>query len=512
MSKVLNIIKSIIFYAFQFSKYIIGFCFLGFVIVFWRLYVEETSWGFSKLPAWMVYLATIIIFLPWEILYELRKTSVSSAIKTKVESLIEVFISLKNGILSVVTNRDFLTRLGKAVLFLVMFMVIAEEFVVREYTTSTRILTIWRNFKQSPGYPIWNFDNMGVRPDYVRAFIYYLIGMIVVRQGGRYIFFPQIKRKEQVIVKRLEEIFYQPNTTKLISYFLLTSIVLVFISYILGQGSYSLVIASPREDEDTTKNLPVYLYPTKEEVVAVELTIQNFDVENPRIDGVLSISEKEHTYQKGGCNDDFYNSECDEETGFPLLFFDQENIVVNGKELPIIITEKNEAGVNKKTAIATDQEFTSRPSGNNYFFPFNEYTANITVSENNLWNYAAIDISTSHRFFSIYPEYEKNSNFTNTNTFYYRIGYAPYYKILVVIIFFALFSFLWVIWHTTERGTLIELSVGVFATIITMRGFLIPQEFSTDPIFLDQVLLVYIALFLFILMFKHESIKENNRF
>ena len=57
----------------------------------------------------------------------------------------------------------------------------------------------------------------------------------------------------------------------------------------------------------------------------------------------------------------------------------------------------------------------------------------------------------------------------------------------------------------------IELSVGFFATIITMHGILVPQEFSADPIFLDQVLLIYIALFLFILLYKHEAIKYLKR-
>jgi hypothetical protein len=512
MSKIWMKIKPLLPPLMQYMKIIALIGFLFFVIVFWYTYILETSWGLNRLAGWWIYLITITIFLPWEIIWGLRKTKIYPRIKNEFGERKQDFLHTKNNIVSALTEKDFLKRLRNASLAIIVFMIFAEVYVVREFSTTSQIENIWRITSSTVKVAFNNTVNYlsaisGIRTSYeFRGFVFYIIGLIVLRQGIRYVFSNWVTIIESNVIQKLEDIYSQPNKTKLLAYALLTLIALVFISYVLGQGSYSLIIESPLEKggaSRTSNSIPI-IYPFgKEGVISAKLVIQDFDVKNSKVTGMLTLTENKHEYNEGGCyEEDYFTTVCEDPSGFPPVFYNEKNIIVNGKELSVS-TESDKA-------IVVDSNFSDQTSGNDYFFPFNEYTSKITVSSDKFWDYAAISINTNHRFFSIHQEQYLN-NFSYTNgTFYFKMGYAPYYKILVFVIFFALFSFLWVIWHTGERETLIELSLGVFATIITMRGFLIPQDFSTDPIFLDQVLLVYIALFLFILLYKHEVIKGQS--
>ena len=469
----------------------------------------ETSWGFDRLAGWWIYIITIIIFLPWEIFARLWHTKAYSNIKNKLKVHKQTLLHIKSEVSSALTKKEFLKRLRNASLVLLIFMIFAEEFVVQEFSTIPRIKNIWHNASISlnSAFDFFNYYSIfnAIRPSYeLRGFIFYIVGLVILRQGTRYIFSIWVKKIEDIVLEKIDDIYSQPNKNKLISYSLLTLIALVFISYFLGQGSYSLKIASPLEENKTPDYPTTIIYPfEKEEVIFAELLINDFDVITSKLTGTLTLSEAKHIYKEGGCYyEDYFTEICKDPIGFPSVFYNEKIIIVNGKELQVTLDDD--------IAIVVDSNFSDQASGNNYFFPFNEYVSKITVSSDNFWDYAAINISTSHRFFSIHQEPYQNRVFTHGSySYFFRISYAPYYQILVVVIFFALFSFLWVIWQTKERETLIELSLGVFATIITTRGFLIPQEFSSEPVFLDQILLVYIALFLFILLYKHEAIKEQ---
>lgn len=503
----------------RYTKYIALVGFIFFVSVFWYLYVEETSWGFNRLPSWRIYLISIGIFFPWEFFWGLRKSQAFLSIGNKTSKIKQDFLSAKEGITPKLRDTDFLKRLRNATIALILFMVFAEEYIVREFSTIPRIRTILRSAWFGIQNYVVNITNYPIiinntRSTYeIRGFIFYIIGLIILRQGIRYIFLPTIKKYESFFLQKLDELYNQPSKTKLAAYTLLASIVLVFITFILNQVSNSLIVDSPFEAKKQPSKV---IFVQEVDPLLLSITIDDFNLTSSNISGSLSITEYQHVYKKGEC-EDIYTTECDlwecndifsetvckEDTGFPPVLFGQENIAINGKVIPVLL--KNDI------AVATDTDFTSQVSGNNYIFPFNTYTAIIKVSPDNFWNYSKVKISTNHRFFSISQDQSQNTAYPYGDTFYFKLGYAPYYKILVIVIFSALIYFLWLMWQTDERETLIELSVGVFAAIITIRNFLIPQEFSTDPIFLDQVLLIYIAIFMFVLVYKYEAVKEKKR-
>ena len=520
MSKKWDIVKPLIAKILQYVIYIaiFGFCF--FVAVFWYQYIKETSWGFRYQPSWWIYSITFLILFPWEILWGFRKTRAYHNIYEKIIKTKDNLLSSKDITASALTEKGFQSRLKKIFIALIAFMFFAERYIVLEFSTTSKIRHIWKSIwltLASRVHSLTSFQlpTANFRSTYeTRGFIFYIVGLILLRQGVRYLFSPSIKNFELKILQNIDNLYSQPDKTKLISYSLLASIVVVFISFILNQSNYALVIEPPPYSRVAPNGTT---FSMNEDPLVFKLFINNFDLVNSKISGTVAVTENDHTYKEGEC-EDIYTTQCDswecfdtfleticeEGTGFYPVFYNQKSIAINGKILPVVITS------NSRIASATDLNFISQFSGDNYLFPFNKYTVKITATPENFWRYAKIEIRTNHRLLSITQDYSRN-NLNGEEAFYFTLGYAPYYKILVSVILLALIFFLILIWQTKERETLIELSVGIFAAIITVRSFLIPQEFSTDPIFLDQVLLLYVLIFMLVLAYKHGTIKEQNR-
>jgi len=399
--------KSFFIRILRYIKYIAILGFFFFVIVFWYAYFEETSWGLRYIPTWVIYSLAILIFLPWELLKKATETNGSLSRDEQLINIKQYTLKIKSIIETGLESSSNNKRLQKVFFTLIAFMIIAETFVVREVSTSSRVTIILSSFWRNATGSIQDFisylpslSNLGIYSIY--KVIYYVIGLIAFRQVLRYTFLPFIGKYENIILQRIITAYNQPNKAKLISYLLLGSIIIVLISFTLSRENYSVTVTSPFEPEIMPYQTMLLPY---EEPLTINLNINNFDLENAKISGVISVIETDHKYEKGKCediystecylgecNDVYVRTSCETDKGFPPLLFNLSSLNINGRAIPVIIQEQG------TKAIANESNFSSELQGDNYLFPFNTYTIKITISPYEVWKYAKIKLNTNHQY------------------------------------------------------------------------------------------------------------------
>ncbi len=416
------------------------------------------------------FLAILFILCPWEAIFNFLFFSLGNDLKPKIK----VFWENIKKKFQVFLSPDFQTRLVKSTLALFIYVFFAQSI----YYISVKEIKLF-GFYMSYS---WFYPAIPI------------LGIFVFRMVYRWMFSPFLLPLDK------------STTQKLNQYFLRRSNGLSVLIYILSAGVFLVIVMFFLSNNSRQIN---YDYSLDRKVQAL-LTIQNIETNPPRITGHLHVVENYGSYESGYYDENVYI----EQIGTPPVLFEWNSLLIDGVEVPIII-DGNTATV--------DTDVVLKLEGSDANFPFNkfsEYLHIFPIMPKTYFNHPYdVDYEILRETMSLQIKIEdQNSPFRIYQTentqedifldggkgsrYRFSIEYAPYYKLLVSIIICILFVFLWVIWNVNEKGQLVELSVGVFATIITLRGFLIPQSLTNVQLTLDQVLLIYITIFLLILLFK----------
>ena len=415
------------------------------------------------------FLAIFFILFPWEAVFNFLFFSLGNALKPKIKVFWE---NVKKNI-QIFASLDFQTRLVN-------------------YTCPFAYVF----FAQSIYYIC--VKEIKVFGFYMPHLLFYpaipILGLFVFRAVYRWMFSPFLLPLDKSITQKLNQ------------YFLRRSNGLSVLVYILSAGVFLVIVMFFLSNNSSQIN---YNYSLNRKVQAL-LTIQSIETNPPQLIGHLHIVENYGNYESGYYDENVYI----EPIGTPPVLFEWNSLLIDGVEVPIVI--------NDKTA-TVDTDIVLKLVGSDANFPFNkfsEYLHIFPIKPKSYFDHPLdIDYEILRETMSFQIKIENQNSpfriYQRENTqedifldggkgsrYRFSIEYAPYYKLLVTIIICILFVFLWVIWNVNEKEQLVELSVGVFATIITLRGFLIPQSLTNVQLTLDQVLLIYITIFLLILLFK----------
>lgn len=474
------------------------------LIILWRGALEESSWIFQNFlrdRRSLTLFIFLLVLLPWKgIFLELR-----DFIKSKIKKQ-DIVGRLKNSIPKFnVFDKSLIRRLFIAICLLIIYIFFSSKFIVIEVPMSKRMEQLlpnsWAAIQYAYSQIIYLLQSVAdtvyiMLGKYFNLRVaFFITGLILIRFVIRFLIPSFFDRIDNYILRKVNQSLRYPNFSRFAAYILVSIIFLGGISYIF------------RQDETRFRIVPTSITDT---FINGEFNIHSIDKRSLLLTGSLTLFEREHEYTPEQCDYD-YSYECTPAEGVPELIANKGVLYINNTPVPI---DTELRGIKKEIQL--------RLSGNDYLFPFNKYYAQLEIcshrysweeqcyyyypfSDNvpHIRDYTNITVSLSdgNRAFKIYPsDYD----------FSFFIEYTWYYKLLVGAIMVTLFIFLIAIWNANDRGQLIELSVGIFATIITLRGFIIPQDLVESPIFLDQVLLVYIGLFLFTLLYKYSITKQTN--
>ena len=147
-----------------------------------------------------------------------------------------------------------------------------------------------------------------------------------------------------------------------------------------------------------------------------------------------------------------------------------------------------------------NEQYVFQIRGDTYYYPFSKYKLYIFYDVpylipgvSSTANSLTMELIEESRIFDL----SRNQGEDNSVV----LSLSPYYKLLVITTFLTLGILLLIIWSTKDRNTFFQLIIGVFAALLTMRGFLIPWDLR-QPLFIDQMLLVYIVILIITLLLK----------
>lgn len=464
-----------------------------FLFRLWGFAMEEAIW-FSHFPMFQstflrIVIAILIILLPWPGLFMIFKGLWTTRVFTgKTNDRLRLFLQSRPAIAKLDT-----ATLWYIIFVLVFYVVLASSYAMLEVPMDIRL----RNFVPILTRDIHSWIDfldraVQVLSAVVRSTLGYLPskfllsffgGMIVLRLVFRALFPYMFGYTDTYILQRTSQFTQHPNGVRLFAYVIVSTIFLGGIAYIF------------RQTDSSFRTGELYVEP-----IGVNFIIHSIDTKELQLTGTLELKERYHVYTPQWC-DEF---SCSEAEGVPPIIVDSKFLYINGE-----LTSINP----KIGGLVKDLEI--RLNGSDYLFPFNTYKASIEIcgqrdtsamgscySVPNLIDNTEfyVRIDGDNRSFRIYP---------GEGSLDFYIQYGSYYKLLVFTIVFALFAFLIVTWQTEAREQLTEISVGIFAAMITLRGFIIPQDLTTTPLLLDQILLVYLGLFLFTLLYKYSTTDVN---
>lgn len=434
---------------------------------------------FSEGPSWVRPVGFAIFLIPWELLY-VNTYNLVKHFTSYTRDFFQKPLSLrvKSYKLNEQKKRNIIILIIIASLYTI-YLLLSAQFQNIAYRIENVIKYIIQHFN---GF-LFTFENLQTEfslaikqfsnKHLLQLTLIYIFGIIISRQSLRVLFIDRIKPLEDAFSSKLNQIYIKTPKLQTIIYVLVISITLSNISDLLRQRS-EIVVNAPTEN-----------------LIFASLYIDNIDIEKKEAIGNLSILEAAHYYTPAECDD--WSDACWSEEGVPPIIT-EKGIVVNGQE-------KMPDGhyVYTQTVI--------KLSGNDYYFPFNKYLLNLSIKNANeslpkIEDYTKWEITTSNNTYTLSYKYNIPSGLP---FFYIEYNSSYYYKALVIIVGLILLTLLLIAWGTRERGQLVELSLGIFAVIITLRGFLIPQRLGGQPLFLDQVLMAYLAIFFLTLLYKYNT-------
>jgi len=172
-----------------------------------------------------------------------------------------------------------------------------------------------------------------------------------------------------------------------------------------------------------------------------------------------------------------------------------DSLVFGGEVLPI----------NKKN-LYVYSDVDVEISGSDYYFPFNEYKVDyLTFYPENGFFVDEFDFQVTSNLTSIVLVKNYNVSY-NISPYSFFIRYSLYFKLLVITIGIAFLGFFVAIVMAKTRNQIVELSIGTFAALIAIRGYLVPGNISS-PILLDQIFLLFIILLLVVFLLKVNQLK-----
>jgi hypothetical protein len=169
-------------------------------------------------------------------------------------------------------------------------------------------------------------------------------------------------------------------------------------------------------------------------------------------------------------------------------------LIFEGKNLPI----------NEENYVYSDVDV--EISGNDYYFPFNEYEVEFLTfypATGHFEDFVDFQVTSNLNSIVLVKNYEISSS---VSAYSFFIRYSSYFKLLVMTIGIAFIGFFVAITMAKSRNQIVELSIGTFAALIAIRGFLIPSNISS-PILIDQIFLLYIILLLVVFLLKINQLK-----
>lgn len=234
--------------------------------------------------------------------------------------------------------------------------------------------------------------------------------------------------------------------------------------------------------------------------VTSRIEINNLDLGNQTIEGNIRINE--------------FGQVTD------ILIESIQFVTVNNQRIPLRVDYVKDLGLGTRTYKSGTIPFQADLFGNSYLFPFGDYNGEIIIVIKGYWpTYLQPDMDTSiySRIDSVNLIKRETLHTTSTddkskeqiNVFTYRftLSYAPYLKVLFVAVFLILFVFLLAIWKTKKMDQVMGLSIGIFATLYAIKGWVIPDEILSQgsPLLFDRISLIYIVVFLASLLYKYSD-------
>ncbi len=151
-------------------------------------------------------------------------------------------------------------------------------------------------------------------------------------------------------------------------------------------------------------------------------------------------------------------------------------------------------------------------SGSDYLFPFNQYKVTSIYFYPTAGHYreSGYNFKVESKLSSIVLIDNGETPPLSTGPYSFYIGYSPYFKILVGTIGIAFLGLFGSVLMAKTRNQIIELAVGIFAALLAIRSYLIPENISS-PILIDQLFLLYIISLMIVLFIRINKLNwENN--
>ncbi len=204
------------------------------------------------------------------------------------------------------------------------------------------------------------------------------------------------------------------------------------------------------------------------------LTIDKFSPDQGKISGILSFET---------------NSEENNQ-----ILKDSNNVKFNF--LTLIPVKHRDGNNNSFVYSEVDIEI----SGSDYFFPFNQYkvTHVFLEPENSDVHFKWGNNFLVESKLSSIVLVDKDEPPLSSGPYSFYIKYSSYFKLLVVTIGIAFLGLFGSVLMAKSRNQIIELAVGIFAALLAIRSYLIPDNISS-PILVDQLFLLYIISLMIVL-------------
>lgn len=223
-----------------------------------------------------------------------------------------------------------------------------------------------------------------------------------------------------------------------------------------------------------------------EQASSANLTIDKFSPDQGKISGVLSFET---------------NSEENNQ-----ILKDSNNVKFNF--LTLLPVRHRDGNNNSFVSSEVDIEI----SGSDYFFPFNQYeVTHVFLEPEN----SDIHFKWGNKFLvesklSSIVLVDKDEPPLSSGPYSFYIEYSSYFKLLVVTIGIAFLGLFGSVLMAKSRNQIIELAVGIFAALLAIRSYLIPDNISS-PILVDQLFLLYIISLMIVLFIRINKLNwENN--
>ncbi len=416
----------------------------------------------------LLLISVIALIIPWEVLYKLFNR-LSKILAGKFFEVIsktkKSYANLIREVKSQSINNPF-----QSIVSWILVVIVAN--IINKYFIS----------KIPLGYDFHTVIN----------FIVLLTGIFLSRKIIRVFFAKFFQIIDNVLITNLERNFIRkPNIIKFVIFLMLIGVgVTVMDSWIFKPEEHSASwLVSSFDDYDN--------------LLRSKIDISNLNLSDQTVDGQIEINE--------------FGKYSD------LLVDFVQYIDVNNQVIPLSVVYVENSGLKTITKKSGKVPFQVELYGNKYFFPFGAYEGEIRISIKGNWHpflNPEIETSLDSQINSVnlimgestHSNYIDNQTNEQINIFSYKfsLSYPLYFKMLFITIFLILIMFLFVVWKTKDIGQVMVLSIGIFATLYAIKGWVIPNEIASlnSPLLFDRISFIYIVVFLASLVYKYSNQNE----